>query len=387
MHLTHKTIHSSMQDFQEVKALKDRAFPKNEQIPMKLLLLWARRSCARFTAYYDGSAFCGMTYTVQNREAVFVLYLAVNDRMRSKGYGSAILRELKALNPGKTILLNVEPADEAADNFPQRLRRINFYKKNGFYETGYRIADKRDNYDILSTSNKFSVSSYQDLLKQFSFGLYRPRVHRIRKGTYFREYREQDSAVLEDIVRMTWHYDALCSPKTAARLAKVYLSSCLANQTYTQVALIDGVPAGIIMARSIKQHRCPLYLRAKMTAAVISLYLSREGRAVAKLFGCVNGIDKDLLKQCGRNYQGELAFFAVNEKYRGKGIGRQLFQKASEYMRGQGISEFFLFTDTSCNYPFYEHQGMIRRGERDHTFRVKNQTGKMTFFIYDCICS
>ena len=52
-----------MQDFQEVKALKDRAFPKNEQIPMKLLLLWARRSCARFTAYYDGSAFCGMTYT------------------------------------------------------------------------------------------------------------------------------------------------------------------------------------------------------------------------------------------------------------------------------------------------------------------------------------
>ena len=120
-----------MQDFQEVKALKDRAFPKNEQIPMKLLLLWARRSCARFTAYYDGSAFCGMTYTVQNREAVFVLYLAVNDRMRSKGYGSAILRELKALNPGKTILLNVEPADEAADNFPQRLRRINFYKKNG----------------------------------------------------------------------------------------------------------------------------------------------------------------------------------------------------------------------------------------------------------------
>lgn len=380
MHLSLKAIRSSMQDFLKVKTLKDKAFPQNEQIPMWLLLLWARWSCAKFTAYYDGVSFCGITYTMQNREAVFVLYLAVNGRMRSKGYGSAIIQELKTRNPGKTLLLNVEPVDETANNSVQRQRRIDFYKKNGFYETGYRITDKRENYDILSTSKEFSISLYQDLLRQFSFGFYRPSVHKIQKGTVFREYREQDRSALEDIVRMTWHYDALCSPKTAARLAKVYLSSCLANQTYTQVAVIDGMPAGIIMANDRKEHRCPLHLRAKMITAVISLYLSREGRSVTKIFGCVNGIDKDLLKQCGWNYRGELAFFAVSEKYRGKGVGKRLFQKASEYMRGQGITEFFLFTDTSCNYQFYEHQGMIRRGERDHTFQVKNQAGKMTFW-------
>lgn len=31
---------------------------------------------------------------------------------------------------------------------------------------------------------------------------------------------------------------------------------------------------------------------------------------------------------------------------------------------------FYLFTDTSCNYGFYEHQGMVRRCEKEHVFYI-----------------
>lgn len=206
----------------------------------------------------------------------------------------------------------------------------------------------------------------------------------MEKQIVFREYQQTDSAALEAVIRQTWHYDELCSPKTAAKLAQVYLYACLANQTYTQVALADGVPVGIIMGKNCRTHRCPLRLRMKTLASVISLCITGEGRKVLKIFGCVESIDKELLKRSGKDYMGELAFFAVDSSRRNQGIGTKLFQKTAEYFVSEGIREFYLFTDTSCNYRFYEHQGMVRRGEKEHTFKHENQIGKMTFFLYDC---
>lgn len=52
-------------------------------------------------------------------------------------------------------------------------------------------------------------------------------------------------------------------------------------------------------------------------------------------------------------------------------------------MEKTGLKEFYLFTDTTCNYGFYEHQGMIRRLEKEHTFHIKGQQKIINFFIYD----
>lgn len=48
-----------------------------------------------------------------------------------------------------------------------------------------------------------------------------------------RKYRKQDFKALENIIRETWHYDEFSSPKTAAKLARVFLSSCLTNYTFS----------------------------------------------------------------------------------------------------------------------------------------------------------
>lgn len=63
-------------------------------------------------------------------------------------------------------------------------------------------------------------------------------------AVYFRQYKEQDFEALEDIVRKTWHYDDLCSPKTAKQLARVFLTSCLTNYTFSRVAIVDGEVQG-----------------------------------------------------------------------------------------------------------------------------------------------
>ena len=52
-------------------------------------------------------------------------------------------------------------------------------------------------------------------------------------------------------------------------------------------------------------------------------------------------------------------------------------------MSSQKLDKFYLFTDTSCNYGFYEHQGIIKRNEKEHLFNLNDHIIKMNFFIYD----
>ena len=62
-----------------------------------------------------------------------------------------------------------------------------------------------------------------------------------------------------------------------------------------------------------------------------------------------------LLKESGRQFDGEVTLFAVEPSLQGKGIGTALFEKAQAYFAHKN---FFLYTDTGCNYSFYDTHGM-----------------------------
>ena len=66
-------------------------------------------------------------------------------------------------------------------------------------------------------------------------------------NTILRSYQKQDFLPLKHIIRETWHYDQMCSPKTADKLARVFLTSCLTNYTFSQVAVCQGEVVGIIL--------------------------------------------------------------------------------------------------------------------------------------------
>lgn len=198
-----------------------------------------------------------------------------------------------------------------------------------------------------------------------------------------REFQKEDTEAVASIISEAWHYTDLCSPKTARKLAMVFLNSCLTNQTYTQAAILNQVPVGIIMAKNEKAHSCPIKYRIRQILSILSLYASGEGRKVSKIFSSVSTIDRQLLSECKSPYQGELSFFAVSAASRGKGVGKMLFQSMTDYMKSQNISDYFLFTDTSCNYGFYEHQGLQRRCEKSTSFTIDDRKRKMTFFLYD----
>jgi hypothetical protein len=63
---------------------------------------------------------------------------------------------------------------------------------------------------------------------------------------------------LETIIRETWHYDDFSTSKTAVKLARVFLSSCLTNYTFSRVSVVDGNVAGIGTHEELLEN-CEVY--------------------------------------------------------------------------------------------------------------------------------
>lgn len=114
-----ETVSRKMNKNEDVRRLMKTAFPRNELIPLWVLSILALRKSVNFRAFYDDEQFCGIMYTAENDKYIYVLYLAVNDQIRSKGYGTKMLNWLKS-DTDKIIVLDVESIDPSAENAQQR---------------------------------------------------------------------------------------------------------------------------------------------------------------------------------------------------------------------------------------------------------------------------
>lgn len=171
-------VSRGLAEYHEISHLMKTAFSKNEQLQMFILKLLALRKDVSFHAFYNDADFCGLlyAYTAENKKYAFVLYLAVNENIRSKGYGGQILEWLKK-RTSKNIVLNVEEVCSSATNAEQREKRIAFYQRNGITDTGYTFSDGGEKYAVLASDPEhFDVQEYEKLLKSFSLGLYRRRI-------------------------------------------------------------------------------------------------------------------------------------------------------------------------------------------------------------------
>ena len=162
----------------EIQNLYFTAFPKYEQMPWWLLRLLTIPRGAALTGYYDNDTFCGFTYTAATEQMLFVMFFAVQQEIRGKGYGSAVLELLKQNNPGKTILLNVELLDENAPNYAQRVQRFRFYEKNGFYDTGLNIDEVGGTFRVLASCREIDPKAYQRVFQNLSCGLWKPKIRK-----------------------------------------------------------------------------------------------------------------------------------------------------------------------------------------------------------------
>lgn len=135
----------------EVEDLYLSAFPKHERFPFWILEECSKENNSELLAITDNNIFVGFCYLVKCDDLYYLMYFAVEPKLRNKGYGSIILKELS--NRYKNIFLSIEkPVDDLTK------KRKNFYLKNGFIETNKIYEDTGVFYEILCNNKEIEIT-------------------------------------------------------------------------------------------------------------------------------------------------------------------------------------------------------------------------------------
>lgn len=172
--LTTSKLHRESTDIHSAENLYLTAFPEIERHPIEELYDACDTGKCEWLIFKDGQTFAGMAYMIIYEDIAFLLYLAVDDEQRNKGYGAQILKELAQMYDGMEVILLIESLHEECDNMDIRIRRKGFYLRNGFYDTEYiqSTCEGAAIYDILSTSQEFSTDKWKTFIAHYPMESY-----------------------------------------------------------------------------------------------------------------------------------------------------------------------------------------------------------------------
>lgn len=180
MSLKLEPLTKNQSEFAKVKELYYGSFPKNERIPMNLLMWKAKRAFVDFLVIYDEDEYIGFTYLITHKNLTYVLYIAIDGNARSKGYGGRALAKIKEKYPDNRIILNIEVVDETANNYAQRATRRKFYVRNGYEGSTYFYQDRWGLYEVIVQGGKVQIDEFYALLENFAgallFSVFKPHI-------------------------------------------------------------------------------------------------------------------------------------------------------------------------------------------------------------------
>ena len=156
----------------QIKKLYKSAFPRNERAPFFLLMRRTGNGRDSFNAVIKNGEFIGLVYTISTEKLVYIFFLALTEDKRGKGYGSEILERIQNTNQNKAIMLLVEDTDDTgADNYEERIKRLNFYISNGFKRLNIKVNEAGVDYEILGTKDSVSSADFFGIMRDWVGGV------------------------------------------------------------------------------------------------------------------------------------------------------------------------------------------------------------------------
>jgi len=198
----------------------------------------------------------------------------------------------------------------------------------------------------------------------------------------YRSLSDKDIDPLSCLVAKTWLEDDPLSRSEALALAKGYLTRELASSDYVCVAEIDGRPVGILAARDLKKHTSRMHYWRMALHALMRGALSRAGFDDVVQFIKTERLDERMLKASGRKFDASIALLAVDRDEKGMGIGGSLYNHFLDYLRQMNRHSFYLFTDSYCDYRFYEHKGLTCIGKEGFLWTTGDKAESSEFYMY-----
>lgn len=161
---------------------------------------------------------------------------------------------------------------------------------------------------------------------------------------------------------------ALAGTPTALLVARYLTLHYLEQSTWSNVAVTaEGDLAGITLARVVGQPTMFPQAHEEFLRTRALLLADPRGAATVTMFEDGFFVREGILEEDSdvtATTQAELELFMVNPDVRGAGVGGALWRQLLAALRSMGVRAFFLHTDSSCDFGFYDHKGLSRVAER-----------------------
>ena len=173
-----KKIFPTSSELPLIKELYEASFPEEERLSWTWMLEMTISGQAELQAYYVDRQFCGFTYSLVSPDAYYLLFFAVLAHHQSKGYGTSILSSITQQVGNRPVFLVIEPMEVSADNYPQRVKRLDFYQRNGYHLTDYLYYENQEVYQVMTNQSANHMLAFEKIARQIEDSGIKIRIER-----------------------------------------------------------------------------------------------------------------------------------------------------------------------------------------------------------------
>ena len=167
-------------DISLAEKVNNEAFPDNERVEISDLFEFGKDGKMELLGIYDGGEFCGFFVMRKPERIAYIAYFAVCREKRSHGIGGRALKLLSERYPDRQIVVDFEAPDESCTENAVRLRRREFYYRNGFYPTGWFQFYMQTEFEIACSSEDFDKAALEEMNAELHarYAPYDPHLYR-----------------------------------------------------------------------------------------------------------------------------------------------------------------------------------------------------------------
>lgn len=203
----------------------------------------------------------------------------------------------------------------------------------------------------------------------------------------YRTIKKEDFSAIKEFINDAFKFNAFIqNEKILNSVLDAYLHESLLKSTFNKVVEKNGKIIGFIIAESYYDKNkggdnkfISKVLKFKSTLRL--LFMNGKTREKINEFSQIANEYEKLKSSISEKYDGSIILFVVSPESRGLGIGKNLIAQTNEYFKKVGVQKYYLYTDTRCNYGFYDSQGFVRVNEKPLMF--KDSSKNMDVFMYE----
>ena len=205
-------------------------------------------------------------------------------------------------------------------------------------------------------------------------------------GIVIRDIAAGDIPAIKDVVREVWAWEDFFDDHAIIdACVAIYFAPVLHGATFGRVALLDGKVVGVVFGAVDGERPSYKHLLEDLTPQILLMLQADEldRLGMCEYISKQTAVYKDLITGIKGEYGGTLDFLVLSKSAQGKGIGKRLWLALKEYLEAKSVAKVFLFSDSECNFGFYEKQGFVRRSKMDMSVVVDGEEDVTEQYLYE----